>query len=88
MISAVKSLSSYANGGIVPGNSYHGDRLYARVNSGEMILNNRQQKNLFNLLNGQSSVRGGGSGQVEFKIKGQELVGVLKNFNDKTNKLK
>lgn len=81
-------MGSFANGGIVGGNSYHGDRLYARVNSGEMILNNRQQKNLFRLLDGGNSVRGGGSGNVEFKIKGQELVGVLKNFNDKTNKLK
>jgi len=35
-------MGSFANGGIVGGNSYHGDRLYARVNSGEMILNQKQ----------------------------------------------
>lgn len=87
MISAVKSLGSYAQGGIVGGNSYHGDRLYARVNSGEMILNQKQQANLFRLLDGGFST-GSSSGNVEFKIRGHELVGVLRNYNDKTNKLK
>lgn len=90
IISTIKSAASgsYAQGGIVPGNSLYGDKLIARVNSSEMILNTRQQKNLFRLLNGQSSVRGGGgSGQVEFKIKGSELYGVLRNYNDKKSKL-
>lgn len=90
IIASIKSAQSgsFAQGGIVPGTSYSGDKLIARVNSSEMILNTRQQKNLFNLLNGQSSIRGaGGSGQVEFKIKGSELYGVLRNFNDKKSKL-
>lgn len=80
-------MGSFANGGIVGGNSYHGDRLYARVNSGEMILNQKQQANLFRLLDGGFSA-GSSSGNVEFKIRGHELVGVLRNYNDKTNKLK
>ena len=52
MITAVKSMSAYATGGIVGGNSPTGDRIIARVNSGEMILNKGQQSRLFAMLNG------------------------------------
>ena len=52
MISSVKSMGAYATGGIVPGSSRSGDRLTVRVNSGEMILNARQQARLFALANG------------------------------------
>lgn len=45
----------FANGGIVGGTSFSGDRVTAQVNSGEMILNRRQQSNLFNEINGGSS---------------------------------
>jgi hypothetical protein len=62
---------SYADGGIVGGSSYSGDRLWARVNSGEMILNQSQQAALF----------GGGSGRVQFVIEGSQLKGVLDNYN-------
>lgn len=41
----------FASGGIVDGNSYTGDRLLTRVNSGEMILNKEQQSKLFRLIN-------------------------------------
>jgi len=40
----------FTKGGIVPGASYSGDNLIARVNSGEMILNRKQQSNLFNQI--------------------------------------
>ena len=48
---------SFATGGIVPGTSYTGDRVQANVNSGEMILNAQQQKNLWDMANS----RGGGA---------------------------
>ncbi|MBR3026878.1 MAG: hypothetical protein IKH58_01965, partial [Bacteroidales bacterium] len=55
-ISSVKnSMPKFATGGIVGGSSTTGDRLLARVNSGEMILNQRQQALLWQLLNGQRS---------------------------------
>lgn len=43
--------SCFATGGIVPGASNTGDKVIARVNSGEMILNKSQQANLFKMIN-------------------------------------
>jgi len=54
------SQSGFAAGGIVAGNAYTGDRLTARVNSGEMILNGSQQARLFELANTPMSGGGGG----------------------------
>lgn len=42
---------AFAQGGIVPGSSFTGDKVSALVNSGEMILNRQQQQNLLNQLN-------------------------------------
>jgi len=46
------SIGGFAQGGIVPGGSFNGDKVPAYVNSGEMILNGRQQGNLFDILDG------------------------------------
>lgn len=74
----------FAEGGIVGGTSFKGDKIYARLNSGEMVLNGRQQANLFNMINSGGLI---GGGQVTFKIEGRELVGVLNNYNNKRNKV-
>ena len=87
VLAALASVGAFANGGIVGGNSYGGDRLFARVNSGEMILNGHQQKNLFNLLD-RGATGGATSGNVNFVIRGKDLHGVLNNYNDKMNKVK
>lgn len=60
----------FENGGIVPGNSFNGDSITARVNSGEMILNRSQQAELFKVANGQGS-----SGNLEAKV--DALINVL-----------
>lgn len=53
VIATIASVAgSYATGGIVPGNSYSGDKLTAHVNSGEMILNAKQQSRLFAIASG------------------------------------
>ena len=88
VVAALASIPSFSTGGIFAGNSTIGDMNLARVNAGEMILNNRQQRNLFNLLNGNGVMGSAGGGQVEFKIRGKELVGVLANYNNKTAKVR
>ena len=89
VLSAIATLPSFSAGGIFEGNNTIGDLNLARVNAGEMILNNRQQKNLFNLLNGNGTFtndRNGGN--VTFKIQGKELVGVLNNYNNQKSKVR
>lgn len=74
------SLPKFADGGIVGGLS-GGDRNLARVNAGEMILNNTQQRRLFAMLDGKAAPQGGA---VTFRISGDALVGVIENYNRKT----
>lgn len=52
-ISSIHSATGYAQGGIVGGNSYSGDNIYAgnaMVNSGELVLNKAQQGSLASQL--------------------------------------
>ena len=86
MVAQIKSITSgYASGGIIQGNSYHGDQMYVRANAGEMILTQGQQSRLFRMLDG--GVYNGGPGQVEFVINGSQLKGVLNNYSRRTGKL-
>lgn len=75
----LSQMGRFAKGGIVGGNSFNGDKQVARVNSGEMILNKAQQSTLWNILNG----KGGLGGQVEFKIRGADLIGTINNYNSR-----
>lgn len=84
--SSISQLKGYESGGIIDGTSYHGDKLLARVNSNEMILNQRQQHNLFRMLDtAQPKANGISSNNVVFTIHGSELVGVIDNYNSKMN---
>lgn len=42
MIAEIHAATGYAKGGVIPGNSFSGDNQWARVNSGETILNRAQ----------------------------------------------
>lgn len=86
MTSLVAQLSSFADGGIISGNRFHGDNQLVRVNSGEMILNQKQQSNLFRMLNNGGNTNAGG--HVEFHISGSSLKGVLRNYDNKMNKIR
>lgn len=80
------SFQAFANGGIVGGDSFSGDKTLIRANKGEMILNNQQQGNLFSLLDGVVGTNQGG-GKVKFEISGDNLVGVLNNHNRMKSKV-
>lgn len=77
------SLPQFAEGGIIGGSSYFGDRLLARVNSGEMILNQKQQRRLYDLTtsDGGTTVSLGVS-----RIQGSDLYLALSNYMKKTGK--
>ena len=94
LVSMVATISQFATGGIVGGNSKSGDRVLARVNSGEMILNAAQQAQLFAIANGRmqptvntdvlaglmTGVAGGvKAGSVVGKIRGRDIVLVTAN---------
>ena len=89
VVAAFAMISSFADGGIIGGNTTLGDMNIARVNKGEMILNGTQQKRLFSILDSGVSASPNNitSGNVKFEIKGSTLVGVLKNHNSKMNKV-
>ena len=76
MVGAVKGAfaGSFANGGVVPGSSYTGDQMWARVNSGELIIPYNDWHNA------------NAGGNVNFVIEGSQLRGVLDNY-DKTEAL-
>lgn len=84
--STISQLKGYESGGIIDGTSYHGDKLLARVNSNEMILNQRQQHNLFRMLDtAQPKANGVNGNNVVFTIHGADLIGAIDNYNSKMN---
>ena len=84
----ISTIQGFSNGGIIGGATTSGDMQLARVNAGEMILNNSQQARLFDLLDGGASMIGNTQGKVDFRISGQALVGTLKNYNTKMSKVR
>ena len=73
MISTVHQLTGFAEGGIVKGNSYSGDNIYAggaMVNAGEVVLNKAQQGNLASQLQG----NGLQNLNVAGRIKGTDII--------------
>lgn len=69
------SLPKFADGGVVGGSSYFGDKLLARVNSGEAILNQRQQARALSLMEG-GNVRVSG----DVRLNGKDIYISLRNY--------
>ena len=74
IITAFKGLS-FAEGGIVPGANYQ-DGITARVSSGEMVMNEHDQKQLYDSIHSGSL----GGGQSSLRCHGEELVTVINNL--------
>lgn len=88
ILAAFASMPKFAEGGIVGGTSFHGDRVISALNSGEMVLNKSQQAKLFSLVSGANSNLNMSGGEVEFKIDGKVLKGVLSNTEKVSKRLK
>lgn len=86
VVAGIAMIGSFADGGVIGGNSFHGDNMFARVNAGEMILNNKQQGNLFRLLDGGGVASNNGTPTV--KIKGSDLYVALNNYGSKMGKIR
>lgn len=77
-IAAIKSATagSYEQGGIVPGNSYSGDKLTANVNSGELILSMAQSDRVASLLRNGNNMQ---NMHLTATIKGTDIQLALNN---------
>lgn len=82
----IAQIKSFADGGIIEGNQFHGDGMLARVNAGELILNKTQQGNLFRMLDGGVGAKSGG--RVDFVIEGSKLKGCLNNYDKKMDRVR
>lgn len=78
----MSAVGAFADGGIVGGGNLHGDKVLARLNGGEMVLNRTQQAKLFRTIESGNIGNQSASSvsQVNWKIKGSDLYGVLTNY--------
>lgn len=79
-IAAFAVIPKFAGGGIIAGGPSSGDKILARVNAGEMILNSGQQSRLFEAIN--SGQLGGGktlSSTVMTKVRSKDLILTINN---------
>lgn len=77
----MSAVGAFADGGIVGGGNLHGDKVLARLNGGEMVLNRTQQAKLFRTIeSGNIGNQSALVSQVNWKIKGSDLYGALTNY--------
>ena len=74
---------SFAEGGIISGGSQIGDQMVAKVNSGEMIINGKQQQNLWEAIS-TGNLGGNTENHISVsnvRVKGSDLYLALKNYS-------
>ena len=76
----IGTIKRFESGGIVGGSSTMGDKQLVRVNSGEMILNSRQQSHLFNMLDNGIYTQNGTNVSITGKIRGSDIYLSQKNY--------
>lgn len=80
-MSSISSIGNFAEGGIVGGTNYQ-DGITARVSSGEMFINQADQKKLYDSIH--SGNLGGGSGRAV--ITGEQIVITANNWGKRTGR--
>lgn len=80
IVALFATLPKFARGGIIGGGPTSGDKMLARVNAGEMILNQGQQSHLFEAINS-GRLGGGGniSSSVTTRIRAKDLILTINN---------
>lgn len=84
VLAAFASIPKFANGGVVGGNSPTGDKILARLNSGEGVLTRTGMGTLYNMMQGGAGLQVSG----EFKVKGRDLVAAIKQNEKFQNRTK
>lgn len=86
---AMATKFKFAEGGVVGGHSYYGDKILARVNSRELVTNEKQQRKIWNAMNEKQLVYGNTQHVVvEGVVRGKDLMLVQRNYDTKTNRAK
>jgi len=87
VLAAFAAIPKFETGGIVGGNSFYGDKILARLNSRELVLNTDQQKKIYNMMDfgggSNVNVQVGGS----FEIDGTMLRLVLDRTANRNNRI-
>lgn len=80
IVALFATLPKFARGGIIGGGPTSGDKMLARVNAGEMILNQGQQSHLFEAINS-GRLGGGGniSSSVTTRVRAKDLILTINN---------
>lgn len=87
MIASIHSATGMAEGGIVGGPTTIGDQIYTRLNAGEMVLNRRQQSNLFDALDNGINADNYMLPQTStVKITGDDMYIQMRNYYKRTKK--
>ena len=74
------SIPKFATGGVITGGPTSGDKILARVNAGEMILNRGQQSRLFEAINsGKLGGSGNMSSTVTTRVRAKDLILTINN---------
>jgi len=84
VLAAFAAIPKFETGGIVSGSSMYGDKILARVNSGEMIANDKQQKNIWAAMN-----TGGGDVSIvpSIKLVGSDFLIMFERAQARKNRI-
>lgn len=87
VLAAFAAIPKFETGGVVGGTSFYGDKILARVNSGELILNTQQQRNALSAMSQASTIQ---SSNVTidggFVLSGDQVRLILERSDKRNNR--